>query len=174
VSDNRDKIVLVGFMGTGKSTVARLLSEKLGFPRIDVDDEIERREGRTIADIFASEGEHAFRRTESIVLESVLKQPGSVIVAAGGGAVLAEANRVLMLQYGWVAALTADAEQIIARVRHDTTRPLLEGDVEVKVRTLLEERKHAYDFADLRLDTTKLSPPETASRIAQAWKAAVH
>jgi shikimate kinase len=163
------KIVLVGFMGTGKSTVSRLLSERLGRRRIDLDDEIERSEGRLIADIFTEVGESGFRAVESRVLESIMRTPEAAVVSTGGGAVLAEANRMTMQTFGWVVALTAAAEQIIARVSSDASRPLLAGDVQGRVRTLLEQRKDAYDFADLTVDTTRLTPSQTAEQILLAW-----
>ncbi|CAM3356094.1 shikimate kinase [Paenibacillus lupini] len=161
------KIVLVGFMGTGKSTVSRLLAEQLGCSRYDSDEVIEQTEG-TISKLFETYGEAGFRDIESKVLDSLLEVDARSIIATGGGAVLREHNREAMLKHGFVVALTADAEHIINRVKSDTTRPLLQGDVAANVHRIMEQRKHAYDFAHLQLDTTSLTPQEAAEVILQA------
>lgn len=157
-------IVIVGFMGTGKSTVSRLLSEQLGWDRLDTDDEIEQRAGKTIPQIFAEDGEDAFRDLESRVLEDALAGGGKV-VATGGGAVLRESNRRAMLRGGWVVALTADKASLIRRVTSASaagSRPLLAGDAAARVEHLLQTRRHAYDFAHATVDTTHRSPAEVA------------
>nr|WP_183604471.1 shikimate kinase [Paenibacillus phyllosphaerae] len=166
-------IVLVGFMGTGKSTVSRLLAEQIGCLAVDMDAEIERRIGRDIPSIFAQEGEAFFRRVESEVLAALLASEDSSIIATGGGAVLAQSNCDLMLKQGMVVALTAQPEHIIARVRGDENRPLLQGDVEERVNKLLADRKHAYAFAPLQIDTTALEAQAVADLIAEQWKATV-
>ncbi|AJY77869.1 shikimate kinase [Paenibacillus beijingensis] len=152
-------------MGTGKSTVAKLLSARLGWSLIDVDQEIERMQGRRIADIFSSEGEPFFRKAETEALRHVLQLPEPAVIATGGGAVLAEENRHMMLAGGFVAALTASEERIIERVMHDSARPLLHGDVAGNVRSLLERRRGAYDFAHVRVDTDQLDPSAVADYI---------
>ncbi|UVI27882.1 shikimate kinase [Paenibacillus spongiae] len=162
-------IVLVGFMGTGKSTVCQLLAKRLGYDAVDMDAEIERREGRRIKDIFAEEGEAAFRKAETEALFEILARPDVQIVATGGGAVLAEHNCEAMLKDGYVIALTADAAHIIARVANDTARPLLQGNAAAAVNRLLHERKRAYDFAHLTIDTTDLTPQQVADRIGEGW-----
>lgn len=159
------KLVLIGFMGTGKSTVSKLLAEKLGWKRVDGDEEIERLENRLISDIFAADGEAGFRVIETNVLETILASEESSVIATGGGAVLSEINRELMLSKGFVVALKASPEQIIARVKTDTARPLLQGDAEERVNLLLEQRKHAYDFAHLTIDTTNMSAEEVVAAI---------
>lgn len=158
-------IVIVGFMGTGKSTVSRLLSERLGWERIDTDEEIERRAGKSIPQLFAEDGETYFRDWESRVLEDVLSGSGKV-VATGGGAVLRESNRRVMLAGGWVVALTADKDSLIKRVTSSAaagTRPLLAGDAEARVTALLQSRQRAYDFAQATIDTSRLSPADVAN-----------
>ncbi|WP_028561544.1 shikimate kinase [Paenibacillus pinihumi] len=165
MSGTNETIVLVGFMGTGKSSVSRLLARQLQLPCIDLDAEIERQEGRAIREMFAEAGEEAFRELESRVLDMILQSEGGKIIATGGGAVLREQNRNAMLKHGWVIALTADADKIVARVKNDTSRPLLQGDVEKRVAALLEERRHAYDFVHDIVDTTLLDSEEVASQI---------
>lgn len=156
--------VLIGMMGTGKSTVAALLAEQTGKIWVDLDAEIVREAGREIPEIFAQQGEEAFRRLESQVLARVLEQRG-IVLATGGGAVLAPGNKEIMLQRGWVVALKADAATLLRRVGEDGNRPLLAGGAEERIKALLEERKHAYDFAHCIVDTQGLSAEEVAAQI---------
>ncbi|MBD2846228.1 shikimate kinase [Paenibacillus sp. IB182496] len=164
-------IVLIGFMGTGKSVVSHHLSRRLNCAAVDLDEEIERHAGRRIRDIFAEAGEEAFRKLETETLEHVLKRPGLQVLATGGGAVLRPQNCRLMQQYGWVVALKAAPWQIIHRVSGDANRPLLQGDVKGRVYKLLRQRKHAYDFADITIDTGSLRPEEVANVIVRKWNA---
>jgi shikimate kinase len=161
-NDSNRNIVIVGFMGTGKSTVSRLLSERLGWESKDTDEEIERLTGRSVEQIFSADGEEVFRDWESKVLADLMSRK-RLVVATGGGAVLREINRRTMLTGGWVVALTAGKQSLIRRLTNTAaagTRPLLAGDAEERVSTLLETRRHAYDFAHVMVDTTKRSPSE--------------
>ncbi|CAM3955230.1 shikimate kinase [Paenibacillus alkaliterrae] len=164
-----NKLVLIGFMGTGKSTVSMLLSDKLGWKRVDGDEEIERIEGRRISDIFACDGEAAFRKIETKVLEALLSDEEPAVIATGGGAVLSEYNRELMLKESYVVALKASPDKIIARVLSDTARPLLQGDAAERVYVLLEQRKNAYDFAHFTVDTTMMTADEVVAAINENW-----
>ncbi|MCU6708999.1 shikimate kinase [Paenibacillus sp. J5C_2022] len=159
------KLILVGFMGTGKSSVGSRLAERLGWPLIDSDAAIVRDQNRDISSIFATDGETAFREIESRVLASLLKTPDCAVVSTGGGAVLKEENRKLMRKTGIVVALKASPERIVSRVLQDESRPLLDGDVRGRVYRLIEERKHAYDFAHFTLDTTEMSVDDVAAAI---------
>jgi len=165
------KLVLVGFMGTGKSTVSKLLAERLNWRRIDSDEEIVLRAGKTIPELFAEGGEPLFRDKETDTLRALLSMDEPAVIATGGGAVLRERNRVLMLKQAFVVALKADEEHIISRVGNDSSRPLLQGDAAANVRRLLEERRAAYDFAPLVVDTTGLSPEEVCAAIIEQWNA---
>jgi len=160
-------VILVGFMGTGKSTVAAELAGRLGWSWVDLDAEIERHEGCTIAELFDRRGEAYFRRAETEALKRELAGRSGRVIATGGGAVLAEHNRRTMLENGLVVALTATPETIVRRVKGDPSRPLLRGDVEQRVRELLEKRKHAYDFAHVRIDTTDRTVSDIAAQIAE-------
>ncbi|KEQ27361.1 shikimate kinase [Paenibacillus tyrfis] len=145
-------IVLVGMMGTGKSSVGQALASRLNWVYEDTDAATERAQGMSITRMFAELGEPFFRKAESETIERTL-QGRHQVVATGGGAVLAEQNRILMQRSGLVVALKASAETIIERVRSDQSRPLLQGGVEERVRHIMESRKHAYDFADLHVET---------------------
>lgn len=149
-------IVLVGFMGTGKTTIGRLLAKQMNWTFVDTDTTIEQEQGTVISQLFETLGEAQFRRIETDTLKRVLNARQQVI-ATGGGAVLAEENCRAMLQDGYVVALIANSSTIIQRVGGDQSRPLLKGDLHGRVTSLLELRKTAYDFADVKIDTTTQS-----------------
>ncbi|MNC34591.1 Shikimate kinase [compost metagenome] len=159
-------IVLVGFMGTGKTTVGRILAEQLGWVFTDTDAYIEEQAGMAISRMFQEHGEAYFRERETESLRELLQRQGQV-VSTGGGAVLREENRRLMLENGLVVAMLAEEAVIVERVKGDTGRPLLQGDLEERVRTLVEARRHAYDFATVQLHTDRLTPVEAARRIRE-------
>lgn len=156
--------ILIGMMGTGKSTVAALLAEQTGKTLVDLDAEIVREAGCEIAAIFERQGEETFRKLESQVLGRILKGT-DIVLATGGGAVLNPQNKELMQESGWVIALKADAATILRRVGEDQNRPLLAGGAEERIRVLLEARKHAYDFAHCTVDTSGLCAEEVAAQI---------
>jgi shikimate kinase len=145
-------IILIGFMGTGKSTVGKSLAAELGWEFVDTDAKIEEMAGKSIPRLFSEDGEERFRDLESEALRLVTSGQRQVI-ATGGGVVLRPANRQLMLENGLVVALQADADTIIGRVRGDANRPLLAGDAAEKVHRLMRERAGAYDFAPVQIDT---------------------
>ncbi|MFD2877489.1 shikimate kinase [Paenibacillus rhizoplanae] len=164
--DDRN-IILVGMMATGKSTVGAILAEELDYELIDLDAVITGREGRSIADIFADGGEQAFRSIESEVLQEMLQGERRVI-STGGGAVLAPGNAEVMLEHGFVVALTASEDTIIERVSGDENRPLLAGNAANRVRSILEQRREAYRFAHCTVDTTELNVAEVSQYIFTA------
>lgn len=151
-------------MGTGKSTVGQKLAERLGWTYKDSDSVLEEEQQTSISDLFRLHGETYFRALESKTLEHILVRKGQV-VATGGGAVLADGNRLCMLQNGFVVALKATPETIIQRVSSDSSRPLLQGNLEERVHTLLEGRKSAYDFAHTIIDTEELTADQIAELI---------
>ncbi|GGA31549.1 shikimate kinase [Kroppenstedtia guangzhouensis] len=162
-------IILIGFMGTGKSTVGQMLAEQLECPWLDTDTEVERLAGKSIPQLFEEEGEAHFRRWEKRVLQQVLEQTPSVITT-GGGIVLDPENVFRIRSRGWVVALDASEEELLRRLTADRSRPLLRGDVRKRVTDLKKSRRNAYNFADFSLDTTGKSPQETAEKILQQWK----
>lgn len=163
-------IILVGMMGTGKSTVGDLLASELGYEMIDLDTAIVDKAGLSIPEIFELHGEAYFRQIETAVLDQVLSSGGRQIVATGGGAVLSADNCELMKQGGVVVALTANVEHILERVRGDQNRPLLAGNAEERVRILLKERREAYRFAHYTVDTSGLSAEEVARAILAHYR----
>ncbi|MEK3835284.1 MULTISPECIES: shikimate kinase [unclassified Paenibacillus] len=167
--DDRN-IILVGMMATGKSTVGAILAEELDYELVDLDAVITGREGRGIADIFAEGGEQAFRSIESAVLQEMLQGERKVI-STGGGAVLAPGNAEVMLEHGFVVALTASEDTIIERVSGDENRPLLAGNAANRVRSIMEQRREAYRFAHCTVDTTELNVAEVSQYILLRYRA---
>ena len=120
-------IILIGYMGSGKSSAARALSDKLGIPVTDTDAHIEADEGMKISDIFDRFGEDRFRDMETELLHDLIKERKVQVVSTGGGMPVREENRKLLKDLGSVVYLKASPEQIAKRLEHDTTRPLLAG-----------------------------------------------
>ncbi len=140
-----NNVILIGFMGSGKTTVGLRLSYRLRRAVIDTDKEIEKEEKRAISDIFATDGEVYFRDRETACLKKLLESTNNQIISVGGGLPLREENRKLLHELGQVFYLNASAETIYERVKHDTTRPLLQGDdPKAKIRTMLAERDDCY------------------------------
>lgn len=164
-----NNIIFIGFMGTGKSTLGRVLADKLGWDFVDTDHLIEQQEGLTIPQLFTKYGEAHFRTIESSVIEKVMQRKGQVI-STGGGAVLAEINRLKMKDNGYVVALFASVETISRRLRGDNNRPLLQGKPEEVIPLMLERRKHAYDFADLHIHSDQLSIEQIITSLITAGR----
>ena len=152
---NADKLYLVGFMGAGKTTVARALGRRLGWRVEDVDERIEARERRSVAAIFAQQGEPYFRQQERQVLSELLPDR-QVIVATGGGTFAEPDNRALMLADGAVVWLDVPLPRIMERVPADGRRPLAADRVQME--QLYTRRRLAYAEAHLRIDGTQPVP----------------
>lgn len=168
-------IYLTGFSGTGKSSSGRAAARQLGWAFVDTDELIERREGRSIPEIFEVLGEPHFRRVEAAVLEDVAAGSRQV-VSTGGGLPMSPENRALMHRTGICIRLTASPETIHRRLSrrrriHDSTvRPLLGANAPVaRIRSLLSERETAYGDADASIDTEGLRSGEAASTIVKIW-----
>ena len=161
-------IYLVGMMGTGKSAVARPLAAALGYRCIDADAVLEQAAGRTIPEIFASDGEAAFRGLETAVLGQICSWH-SLVVATGGGVVTQPTNWGHMRQ-GVVVWLEAPAELLLERLRRDSTeRPLLQtADPEARLALLLADRQPLYAQADLHIRQQGESPEEVARQVLEA------
>jgi shikimate kinase len=165
-------LALIGYRGTGKSTIARHLALTLGWDWVDADVELELRAGKTISAIFADDGELAFRDLESQVLADLVRRE-RVVLAAGGGVVLREANRKLLKEFTRVVWLQASAETILARIATDATTSGRRPNLTVRggadeVIQLLRERTPLYEqCADLTIDTEQRTPAEIATEIVQ-------
>jgi shikimate kinase len=169
-------VLLIGYRGTGKTTVARLLAALLGWDWADSDQVLEKKHGRSIKTIFVEEGESGFRDKEATVLAELCRGTRQVI-ATGGGAILRPDNRVLMKQSGFVVWLTADAVTIHARLQADPTtagsRPELTNRAALdEIRQLLAEREPLYrTLADLEIDAARLRPEDVAGEILKRLEA---
>ena len=158
-------IVLVGFMGTGKSAVGRVIAQKLEFHFIDTDDVIEQTSKAKISDIFAEHGEDYFRDLESQAVKSVALMKNQV-VATGGGVVLRSSNIDLLRTGGPIFCLNATPKAIWDRVRSSRSRPLLRGPEPLKkIETLLDKRAPYYALADHQIETTGVSVDRVANEI---------
>ena len=162
-------IVLIGYRGSGKSTVGRLIAARLARPHIDTDRLIESRLNRTIAEIFEQEGEAFFREAEAAVI-SELPADGTVI-SVGGGAIEDGRNRKRLSEFGYVVWLDAAVEELYRRISADavsaTCRPALSNDDPLtEIRIKLADRTPYYrELADLRVDSANLTPAAVAEKI---------
>ncbi len=165
----KKNLVLTGFMGAGKSTVGKALAAKLGLRFVDTDEEIERRAGMKIAEIFQKHGEPHFRELERRVVEEVSKLEGCVIVT-GGGVVLNKENISNLRKNGVIVYLHAEPEVIYQRLRGDTSRPLLRVDNPLRrIKELMEQRAPYYANHDYMVDTSKLSVEEVVEGVAKLY-----
>ncbi len=162
---NKRHILLIGLMGTGKTTVGKRLARVLERPWIDTDQFLEGKWGYSIADYFAKYGEEAFRDEETAVLQTLLTDSPPSVITTGGGIVLREVNRERMKKHGFVIHLDADPQTIAKRLKNDQTRPLLQGDLHNRIKQIYRERQGKYDFADLRIDTSRLTVDEVLKEI---------
>lgn len=156
----KQNIVLTGFMGTGKSTIGRLLAKRIDYHFVDTDKEIENRCGKSVADIFQQDGEAFFRQQEEKLVRELAKQPRQVI-STGGGLLMNPQNIEVLVKNSQIICLTASPDEILERVsKQPLTRPLLkETDPRKKVIQLLEQRSSVYAQFD-QLATSGKSPEE--------------
>ena len=154
-------VVLIGFMGTGKSAVGQILARRLGWTFVDTDRRVAARERATIPQIFARRGEPYFRDAEARVIAEVAGRPEAVI-ATGGGAVLRPENMQRLRARGWVVSLTAPADALLKRLGDGERRPLVRGDVRQNVMKLLDQRRPLYRDADLMVDVSVATPERVA------------
>lgn len=170
-TNNTGNIFLVGLMGAGKSTIGRQLARELGKQFRDSDSEIEKRTGVSIDVIFDIEGEQGFRRRETRMLQELVEERG-IVLATGGGAVLASDNRQLLRDNGLIIYLKASAEHLAGRVKLDRRRPLLQtGDKLAKIRELMTQREPVYQqLADMVVETNNRSIPRVVREISKMIK----
>ena len=166
-------IVLIGFMACGKSSVGRRLSQALDIEFLDTDELIEQKAGTTISDIFAKQGEAAFRAMETECLKDLIGRDScAFVLSVGGGLPIREENRKLLSQIGEVIYLKVSADTVFMRVRNDTTRPLLQTpNPRGRIMDLMNARKQFYeDAADYIIEADNKSFDEIIGEIKEKCK----
>lgn len=158
-------IVLTGMMGSGKTTIAKLLSEKLNIKYIDIDSYIEKQEGMKISEIFTKKGENYFRSLEQKIILSVFIPENSVI-SLGGGAFENKKIREFLLKNSTVIYLKTSSEIIYERIKNNTTRPLLCGNMSIeKIDQILRKREKNYESAPIIINTDNKTPERIIEEI---------
>ena len=160
-----DNVILVGFMGAGKSSVGRILARRLGRCFVETDDMIIAHEGRSISEIFTDKGEAYFRALEEDMVRLLALKRGDVI-ATGGGLPCCEGRLEALRAIGTVVWLAGDFDTLYERARRGGDRPMLHGRTREQTAALYEERKRFYAQADLSVDTSGLTPDQVAGRVA--------
>lgn len=153
---SKENIVLIGFMGSGKTTLGKWISAEHGYTFVDTDELIELKEGRSISDIFAADGEGYFRDLETETVCGLADREDRIVVSVGGGLPIKPENRVYMRRAGKVVYLKTSVDELVKRLEGDTKRPLLAGgDIRKRINTLMAQREDIYeDAADVVVDTT--------------------
>lgn len=161
-------IFLVGMMGSGKTTIGKLLSRQLGKTFIDCDEEIQKRTGVTVTHIFDVEGEAGFRRREAALIQELV-QMDNIVLATGGGAVLGAENRAALAGNGLVIYLRGSVHDLWQRTRHDRARPLLQtADPLTRIKELLRQRDPLYqEVADIVVQSGKQSAQHLIAKLQQ-------
>lgn len=161
-------IILIGFMGTGKSTISKELSLQTGWKELDLDAYIEQEKACAITEIFEKEGEEAFRDYESMYLRKVLEMPDGIL-SCGGGTVLRSQNVENMKENGTIVLLTATPQTVYERVKDSTNRPILNGHMNPEyIAGLMEKRREVYEkSADVVIATDGKNPEDIAKEILE-------
>ena len=148
-------VILIGFMGCGKSSVGKALADAVGIPFVDTDGMIEEQAGRKINDIFREDGEEYFRELETSVLKQLLSAQERKVIAVGGGLPVREINREYLKRLGTVVYLLAKVETLTGRLEGDNTRPMLRGgELKKRIETLMDARGELYgEAADVCVET---------------------
>ena len=165
----KGNVILTGFMGTGKSSIGKMLATKLGRPFVDIDKKIEAETKLSIPKIFELYGEAHFRELEKSAVRELSKRRG-LVIATGGGTVKDEENLCLLKSSGIVICLTTEPEEIFNRTARRGERPVLDSNGDERLATikrLLAERKKFYDCADYQIDTTERSPIQIIDSICR-------
>jgi shikimate kinase len=162
-----ENIILVGFMGAGKSVCGRMLARRIGRCFVETDDMIVSRDGRTIPEIFRQDGEEAFRRLEAEATEGLRLKSGDVI-ATGGGLPCRDGRMEALRELGTVVWLRADLEVLLARAGRTGARPMLAGRAPAEIEALYRARETYYRRAHLIIDTAGLGVDQVVGRIVAA------
>lgn len=162
-------LILIGFMGAGKTTVGEKYAGKRRIPMVDTDQMIEEMAGMTISAIFDTKGEEEFRKTETAVLKKLLSGSEEKVISVGGGLPLREENRKMLKQLGTVVYLEAEPQTVLKRLQGDTTRPLLQGgDVKNRVEDMIKRRGPIYrEAAELVVDVNGRSVDEIVGELEE-------
>lgn len=163
------KLILVGFMGSGKTTVGKEVAKRLKITFVDLDQEIEKATGKRIREIFKEEGEEAFRKVEREVLIKNLQRKEDLVVSTGGGTPIWKNNLEVMKKHGTVIYLKAPFSTLWKRIEKDENRPLAQSGRE-NAEKLFKERLNFYEKADLIINTEGKSPPQIAEEIVHLLK----
>ena len=171
INKNRN-IILIGYMGSGKSTVGKKAAKAMEYTFLDTDELIEQEEGMEIARLFEEKGEPYFREKETKMIQTLLAKPKGNIIATGGGLPMKEGNAELLKQLGMVIYLKAETDTLLERLSGDTARPLLKnGDLREKIETMLAVRGPVYEkTADVILQTDNMSFYEIICQIENFLK----
>ncbi len=162
-----NNIYFIGFMGTGKTTISKIISQKLNMNWVDLDEMIEERENRTIVDIFRDSGEGYFREVEKGVLKEIAEN-GNYVVSTGGGIVIFDENVDIMKRSGVMITLVASPEVIYERLKDDQSRPLLQvPDPLSEIKRLMFERAPFYIKGDIIIDTSFDEPEVIVEQILE-------
>ena len=168
VSMPRNNLYLVGFMGTGKTTIDRELAKAMGRKFLDTDHVLEKRFGKSINDIFAEDGEAVFREAEQ-ALSLELAETENKVIGTGGGTIMDPVSLEAFERSGLLLRLYTRQTNLIGRLKRTSKRPLLAGEteeeVEAKIKKLLAEREEVYGKINLRLETTDLTPLIAAKKV---------
>ena len=174
-TEHKPNLVLSGFMGTGKSTIGRILAQRLNMRFADTDTYIEGEAGMTVSEIFRVHGEPAFREMEHDMCKRLSHRHNHVI-ATGGGALVNPASRAALERTGVLILLTCDQRTLLQRLQesaHRGERPLLRHDLEEAIASILQQREPVYSTIALKVDTTRLTPEQAADAASELYLASV-
>lgn len=167
------KITLIGMMGSGKTTIGKILSEQTGISAIDLDNFIENKENESISEIFKTKGEQYFRTVEAITIKELTQTTSSQILSLGGGAFENEQTREFLLKNSTVIYLETTPEEIFKRIKKTNNRPLLKNNMTIeKISEIMTQRKNNYNLAHHKILTDGKTPSKIAEEILGAleWK----
>lgn len=163
------KIVIIGMMGSGKTTLGKILSEKIGQPSIDIDEFIEQKENTSISNIFNNKGEQYFRNLEAQTIQDLINSTDVKILSLGGGAFENPKTRELLLRRSFVIYLDTSPEEILKRIQQTNNRPLLKNNMTTeKITEIMNKRKNNYNLAHHKILTDGKTPSEIAEEILGA------
>ncbi len=165
----KKNIIFIGYMGAGKTTIGKMLSEQLGWSLVDTDEKIEEKAGKRIARIFEEEGEECFRQMETSVLKELLSEADTMVISVGGGLPVREENRRMLKELGLVVYLQVTPETVAKRLTGDQTRPLLENrDIQKRAEEMLPLRDPFYqETANVTISCDGKEKNDILSEISQ-------